>query len=56
MFIYVMDIESRDKLVSLGYRLLKGNDTDTVWVFENKMQKQFDNLDIHCVVSDVLTF
>lgn len=56
MFIYVMDVESRDYLIAHGYALLKGNGNSTVWVFENKDEHQFDTLDIPCVVSDVLTF
>lgn len=56
MFIYVMDTESRDTLLKLGYELLKGNNTGTVWVFVNKTEQQFDVIDVPCVVSDVLTF
>lgn len=56
MFIYVMDIESKNKLLCLGYELLKENSTSTVWIFKNQPQQQFDNLDVPCVVSDVLTF
>ncbi|MBR4021271.1 MAG: hypothetical protein IKI94_01530 [Ruminococcus sp.] len=58
MFIYVMDIESRDYLIAHGYNLLKdnGNSEGTVWVFANKEDCQFDTLDIPCVVSDTLTF
>lgn len=58
MFIYVMDVESRDYLITHGYNLLKdnGNSKRTVWVFENKDEHQFNTLDIPCVVSDILTF
>jgi hypothetical protein len=55
MFIYVMDTESRDKLINLGYRLLR-SDRDTVWVFENTDDYRFDFPDVQCVVSDTLTF
>lgn len=56
MFIYVMDVESKDKLINLGYELLKNDEKNTIWVFSNKEDRQFDSLDIPCVVSDVLTF
>lgn len=56
MFLYVMDTESRDKLLNLGFELLKENDEKTVWVFVNKLYRMFDLVDVPCVVSDVLTF
>lgn len=56
MFLYVMDIESRDKLLNSGFELLKENDKKTVWVFVNKTGQTFDTVDVPCVVSDVLTF
>lgn len=56
MFLYVMDVESRDKLLHLGFELLKENDKKTVWVFVNKPDQTFDSVDVPCVVSDVITF
>lgn len=56
MFIYVMDIDGRDKLLSLGYTLLKENSKKTVWIFENKKEFNFENIDVPCVVSDTLIF
>lgn len=59
MFIYVMDIKSKELLEELGYTFLKDNgrkDDATVWVFANKEDHQFDSLDVPCVVSDTLTF
>ncbi len=56
MFIYVTDKKSKDKLVKLGYELLKGNDKTGVWVFKNRTDKQFDSSEISYVVSDTLTF
>ena len=56
MFLYVMDTESRDQLLSLGFELLKENDKKTVWVFVNKPDQTFDVVNVPCVVSDVLTF
>lgn len=54
MFIYVMDVESRDKLIELGYTLLKH--TGYVWVFKNKDPLSFEDIGVQCVVSDTLTF
>lgn len=58
MFIYVMDEESRDKLLKLGFELLKKHDGRSVWVFINKQELEFDAIaeDIDCVVTDILTF
>lgn len=56
MFLYVMDIESRDKLLQLGFELLKENNKKTVWVFVNKPNQKIDLVVVPCVVSDVLTF
>ena len=56
MFIYVMDEESRDELLKHGFELLKTHQNGSIWVFANKADRQFDALDVPCVVSDVLTF
>ena len=60
MFIYVMDIESKECLEKMGYTLMKDNGTvnneASVWVFANKEDCQFDNLEVPCIVSDTLTF
>lgn len=56
MFLYVMDTESRDKLLALGFELLKTNTQNTIWVFVNKQELAFDSLEVPCVVSDTLTF
>lgn len=56
MFLYVMDAESRDKLISLGYKLLKENERGNIWIFANSKDRTFDNIDVSCVVSDTLIF
>lgn len=58
MFIYVMDVESKKKLCEMGFELLKdnGKKEGAVWVFLNKKNFQFEQLEISCVVSDTLTF
>lgn len=56
MFIYVMDKRSKNALIKRGYSLLKEDSRNHVWVFANKADAQFDDLDIPCVISDTLTF
>lgn len=59
MFVYVMDKESKEILEAQGYTLLKEkrvNGTPSMWVFVNKTEQQFDNINVPCVVSDTLTF
>ena len=58
MFIYVMDNISKDVLISKGYTLLKYNNNDSrpVWIFEQKEEFEFSQLDVPHVISNVLTF
>lgn len=55
-FIYVMCSEHKDKLVKLGYKLLKEDKRNGVFVFENREEFEFEKLDIPHVLSDTLTF
>ena len=52
-----MNSKDRDKLESLGYNLLKEDVRNSIYVFENKMNLNFE-LDgsIQYVLSDTLTF
>lgn len=58
MFIYATDIDSRDKLVRLGFTMLKNDEEHSMWVFVVDNTIHFENKDIpsQCIVSDVLTF
>ena len=58
MFIYVDSEEARDYLLEQGYELLKHSDRGPIWVFTNKSEVSFAEVDVDvpCVVSDVLTF
>lgn len=56
MFVYVMDIVHRDKLLQMGYQLVKADESNGVWCFENKQDTLMFELDFPCVVSDILTF
>lgn len=55
-FIYAFDIESRDKLISMQYELLKSDDERHIFVFLNKERQDFSCDGIQCVMSDTLTF
>lgn len=56
-FIYVMNSNDRDKLESLGYNLLKSDLNNSVFVFENKINLNFElDENIQYVLSDTLTF
>ena len=61
-FVYVMCKEDKDKMVELGYHLLKEDSRNNVWVFNNKETYTFAEDDeltaagVSCVLSDMLTF
>lgn len=55
-FLYVFDKESRDELLVAGFRLLKSDKKNDVYVFANRADMVFDLADISFVRSDVLTF
>lgn len=58
-FIYVFDTDARDKLLSANYQLLKADEQQNIFVFENKETHTFaasDAEDFTFVLSDTLTF
>lgn len=58
-FIYVFNSDTRDKLIALGYRLLKINDSRNIYVFENSKRLTFSENETNnfkLVFSDTLTF
>lgn len=56
-FIYVMNSKDKDKLEALGYNLLKEDTNNSIFVFENKMNLNFElDEEIQYVLSDTLTF
>ena len=56
-FVYVMDKASKEELLNKGFLLLKEDERNSIWVFENKEPYAF-TLDVAAsyVLSDVLTF
>ena len=56
-FIYVLDPESRDALLAAGYKLVKEDRNNKIWVFENRNECSFSvDFDFPHVMSDILTF
>lgn len=55
-FLYVFDKESRDELISVGFKLLKSDKKNDVYIFVNRMDMAFELADISFVRSDTLTF
>lgn len=62
-FIYVMRDEDKNKLIELGYKLLKEDIRNNIWVFSNKNEHLYfstsddlSNNNISCIESSVLTF
>lgn len=55
-FIYVFGDEAKEKMCSLGYKLLKSNKNTQVHIFANRNEMEFSALGIPCVLSDTLTF
>ena len=55
-FIYVFSHHDRDVLVSRHYNLLKSDDTNEIYVFEDSDNERFDLSGVEFVQSDVLTF
>lgn len=56
MFVYVFSKEARDKLLSKGYRLLKADEDNDTFVFENDASMRFSLDGISVIKSNTLTF
>lgn len=55
-FIYVVGGEARDRLVNMGYRLLREDKAKHIYVFLNQDNQKFSCTDIQFAMSDTLTF
>lgn len=55
-FLYVFSKQERDALISIGYALLKSDETNDIYIFENQNELRFNVDDIQAVQSDTLTF
>lgn len=55
-FIYVFCDDAKDKMLALGYKLLKSDVSSSTYVFVNNGRKDFAHADISYILSDILTF
>lgn len=55
-FIYVFSADDKDKLVSFGYNLIKADERQNIYVFENSGTYLFNSDDMRFVLSDMLTY
>lgn len=55
-FIYVFNEEDKNALLNLKYDLLKSDDAQGIYIFNNKDQQNFDMKGIAFALSDTLTF
>ena len=61
-FVYVMKKEDKDKMVAMGYSLIKEDKRNHICVFENKdvttfaSEDEITNAGVSFVLSDMLTF
>ncbi len=55
-FIYVFDEKSKEALLKKGCVLLKADQKNKIFVFENKMGAVFDLKEIKFATSNTLTF
>lgn len=56
MFIYVFSKEDRDSLLLKNYNLLKADERNNIYIFENSNQLTFNKSDMTFVISNTLTF
>ena len=55
-FIYVFDKKTSDALIAQGFNLVKSDEKNKVYVFENNPQKKFTFSNKDFVFSNTLTF
>ena len=55
-FIYVFSVEDKNKLLSLGYSLIKSDENQDIYVFDNSGEFKFSSNDMNFVLTDTLTF
>lgn len=55
-FIYVFNVEDKNKMLKFGYDIVKDDTKSNVYVFLARENFQFDLIDVAYVESDTLTF
>lgn len=57
-FIYVFDEDTRKKMLDMGFKALKSDDKNGIYVFKNPdlSEEHFAKYDFEVILSNVLTF
>ncbi len=55
-FVYVFSKEARNKMIAAGYKLIKSDEKNKQYIFENNPVLTFSNLDISTIKSNMLSF
>lgn len=55
-FIYVFNSEARDALIRKGFKMLKEDNLNNIFVFENNSKLNFEGCDVSYILSNTLTF
>ena len=55
-FIIVFSEREKQALVELGYVLMKSDERNHIYTFENSAELQFDNSKIYAAYSNILAF
>ena len=55
-FIYVFNSSDKNKLLSLGYTLIKSDEKQSIYVFDNLGKVNFSTSDMDFVLTNTLTF
>lgn len=55
-FVYVFSEKARDGMLAAGYRLIKSDEYNGRYMFENNPELTFSHLNISCIKSNTMTF
>lgn len=55
-FIYVFDINTKENMVKAGFKLMKSDDRNDIYVFLSDDSLRFDFSNISTIRSDTITF
>ena len=62
-FVYVQGESNKEKMIALGYELIKGHPSGDIFIFKNKdealkfgLNEELEQSDITFITSNVLTF
>ncbi|MBQ8135058.1 MAG: hypothetical protein IJ192_11730 [Clostridia bacterium] len=55
-FIYVFSREDYEELLSSGMNLIKADESNHVYIFENDKKRKFDMNEMEFVITDVISF